>query len=100
MARAPSRARRKICADVAPRVCYFEWKQPSILEGLMTVIAPDEKAEFLAILERHRLDESDFLVQEGGESDVVDDVYPLQGLVTITRRSTLKEREYRIGHGT
>ncbi|SAK88952.1 hypothetical protein AWB78_04657 [Caballeronia calidae] len=70
----------------------------------MTVIAPDERADFLAILVRHRLDESDFLVQEGGQeggvSDVVDDVYPLQGLVTITRRSTLKEREYRIGHGT
>ena len=54
----------------------------------MTVIAPDERAEFLAILARHRLDESDFLVHEGGASDVVDDVYPLQGQVTITRRST------------
>ena len=66
----------------------------------MSVIAPDEKADFLAILARHRLDASDFLVQEAGESDVVDDVYPLQGHVTIVRRSTLKEREYRTGHGT
>jgi hypothetical protein len=66
----------------------------------MSVIAPDEKADFLAILARHRLDASDFLVQEAGESDVVDDVYPLQGHVTIVRRSTLKEREYRVGHGT
>ncbi len=39
----------------------------------MSVIAPDEKADFLAILARHRLDPSDFLVQEAGESDVVDD---------------------------
>jgi hypothetical protein len=30
----------------------------------------------------------------------VDEVYPLQGHVTIVRKSTLKEREYRIGHGT
>ncbi|WP_250474819.1 hypothetical protein [Caballeronia sp. GAFFF1] len=66
----------------------------------MSVIAPDEKADFLAILARHRLDPSDFLVQEAGESDVVDDVYPLRGHVSIVRRSTLKEREYRIGHGT
>jgi hypothetical protein len=75
-------------------------KQRSIMEAAMSVIAPDERADFLAILSRHRLDEGDFLVQEGGECDVVDDVYPLQGCVTITRRSTLKEREYRIGHGT
>jgi hypothetical protein len=66
----------------------------------MSVIAPDEKADFLAIIARHRLDDSDFLVQEGGASDVVDDVYPLQGLVMIQRRSTKKEREYRVGHGT
>ncbi|MGO4810644.1 hypothetical protein AB4156_13815 [Cupriavidus sp. 2MCAB6] len=66
----------------------------------MSVIAPDEKAEFVAILHRHRLDEADFLLQEAGTSDVVDEVYPLQGHVTIVRKSTLKERGYRIGHGT
>jgi hypothetical protein len=66
----------------------------------MSVIAPDEKAEFLAILARHRFTEGDFLVTEAGASDVVDDVYPLQGYVMIVRRSTSKEREYRIGHGS
>ncbi|KMZ12219.1 hypothetical protein BHUM_04950 [Candidatus Burkholderia humilis] len=66
----------------------------------MSVIAPDERADFLSILVRHRLAETDFLVQEGGASKIVDDVYPLQGLVTIIRQSTLKEREYQIGHGT
>jgi hypothetical protein len=70
------------------------------MEVAMSVIAPDERDQFMAILSRHRLDARDFLVQEGGQNDVVDDVYPLQGLVTITRRSTLKEREYRTGHGT
>jgi hypothetical protein len=65
----------------------------------MSVIAPDERAHFLAILARHRLDEGDFLVQEGGACDVVDDVYPLHGLITIVRRSTLKEHEYQTGHG-
>jgi hypothetical protein len=75
-------------------------KPESIREAAMSVIAPDEKADFLAILARHRLNQDDFLVQETDLSDVVDDVYPIQGHVTITRQSTLKEREYRIGHGT
>ncbi|KJK10223.1 hypothetical protein UB46_41920 [Burkholderiaceae bacterium 16] len=66
----------------------------------MSVISPDEKADFVAILQRHRLDEADFLLQEAGTTDVVDEVYPLQGQISIVRRSTLKEREYRIGHGT
>jgi hypothetical protein len=66
----------------------------------MSVIAPDEKADFLAILSRHRLEANDFLVQEADLSDIVDDVYPLQGIVNIVRQSTLKEREYRVGHGT
>ncbi|KMY86461.1 hypothetical protein BUMB_03843c [Candidatus Paraburkholderia calva] len=63
----------------------------------MSVIAPDEKADFLAILARRRLEANDFLVQEADTSDIVDDVYPLQGIV---RQSTRKEREYRVGHGT
>jgi hypothetical protein len=75
-------------------------KLGSIVEAAMSVIAPDEKADFLAILARHRLEQSDFLVQETDLSDIVDDVYPLQGHVTIVRQSTLKEREYRVGHGT
>ncbi|EHP39476.1 hypothetical protein OR16_31164 [Cupriavidus basilensis OR16] len=66
----------------------------------MSVIAPDEKADFVAILHRHRLAEADFLVQETDTTDVVDEVYPIQGYVTIIRKSTLKEREYRIGHAT
>jgi hypothetical protein len=66
----------------------------------MSVIAPDEKADFVAILHRHRLAEADFMLQETDTTDVVDEVYPLQGCVTIIRKSTLKEREYQIGHGT
>jgi hypothetical protein len=66
----------------------------------MSVIAPDEKAAFVAILRRHQIAESEFLLQETDTTDVVDEVYPLQGHVTIVRKSTLKEREYRIGHGT
>jgi hypothetical protein len=66
----------------------------------MSVIAPDERADFVAILHRHRVDEGDFLLQETATTDVVDEVYPLQGYVTVVRVSTLKEREYRIGHGT
>jgi hypothetical protein len=66
----------------------------------MSVIAPDEKADFVAILHRHQLAEADFMLQETDTTDVVDEVYPLQGYVAVVRRSTLKEREYRIGHGT
>lgn len=66
----------------------------------MSVIAPDEKADFVAILHRQRLDESDFLLQETATTDIVDDVYPLQGYVAVIRTSTLKERDYRVGHGT
>jgi len=66
----------------------------------MSVIAPDEKDDFLAILERHRLAEGDFLLQETDTTDIVDDVYPLRGHVTVMRKSILKEKEYRIGHGT
>jgi hypothetical protein len=75
-------------------------KQRSIVEAVMSVIAPDERADFLSILARHRLAETDFLLQEGGASEIVDDVYPLQGLVTVIRQSTLKEREYQVGHAT
>ncbi|MDR5753275.1 MULTISPECIES: hypothetical protein [unclassified Caballeronia] len=66
----------------------------------MSVIAPDEKTDFVAILHRHRLSEDDFILQETDTTDMVDDVYPLQGHLTIVRKSTLKERAYRIGHGT
>ncbi|GAB3625859.1 hypothetical protein GCM10027419_07050 [Pandoraea terrae] len=78
------------------------WKRQAFdLEGhQMSVIAPDEKADFVAILHRHQLAEADFLLQETNTTDVVDEVYPIQGHVTIVRMSTLKERGYRIGHGT
>ena len=66
----------------------------------MSVIAPDEKADFVAILHRHQLVETDFMLQETDTTDVVDEVYLLQGHVTVVCRSTLKESGYRIGHGT
>ena len=66
----------------------------------MSVIAPDEKANFVAILHRRRVDEADFLLQETATPEIVDDVYPIQGYVSVVRKSTLKEKEYRIGHGT
>jgi hypothetical protein len=66
----------------------------------MSVIAPDERADFLAVLRRHHLAESDFVLQETGATDVVDEVYPLRGSVTVVRTSSLREREYQTGHGT
>ncbi|MGF6820539.1 hypothetical protein OKW33_007433 [Paraburkholderia atlantica] len=66
----------------------------------MSVIAPDERADFLAVLRRHHLAESDFVLQETGATDIVDEVYPLRGSVTVVRTSSLREREYQTGHGT
>jgi len=66
----------------------------------MTVIAPDEKADFVSILHRHQLTETDFILQETEMTDVVDEVYPIRGSVTIIRKSSLREREYQTGHGT
>lgn len=66
----------------------------------MSIIAPDEKAAFVAVLNHHHLAEADFALQETDTPEAVDDVYPLQGYVTVICRSTLKERGYRTGHGT
>ncbi|AOK55631.1 hypothetical protein WT15_32275 [Burkholderia stagnalis] len=66
----------------------------------MSIIAPDERADFVAVLHRHNLVESDFTIQETVAPEVVDEVYPLVGYVTVIRCSTLKEKGYRVGHGT
>jgi hypothetical protein len=72
----------------------------NIAEAEMSVIAQDEKADFLVILSRHQLNEDDFMLEETVNMDIVDDVYPLQGHLTIVRKSTLKQKAYRTGHGT
>lgn len=66
----------------------------------MSIIAADERADFVAVLHRHHLAESDFTIQESGAPEAVDEVYPLLGYVTVIRCSTLKEKGYRVGHGT
>ncbi|MCX5540032.1 hypothetical protein M3A49_11085 [Paraburkholderia sp. CNPSo 3076] len=66
----------------------------------MSIIAPDERSDFVAVLHRHHLAESDFAIQETDTPDAVDEVYPLHGYVTVIRRATLRERGYRTGHGT
>ncbi|CAN0624638.1 conserved protein of unknown function [Burkholderia multivorans] len=66
----------------------------------MSIIAPDEKADFVAVLQRHQFTESDFTIQETDTPETVDEVYPLHGYVTVTRCSTHRERGYRTGHGT
>ncbi|KVO17602.1 hypothetical protein WM34_16630 [Burkholderia ubonensis] len=66
----------------------------------MSVIAPDERADFVAVLHRHHLAESDFTIQEAGAPEIVDEVYPLQGYVTVVCCSTHREKGYTVGHGT
>ena len=77
------------------------WRRQAFERGHpMSVIAPDEKANFVSILHRHHLAETDFILQEAETIDVVDEVYPLRGSVTIIRKSSLREREYQTEQGT
>lgn len=66
----------------------------------MSVIAPDENSDFVAVLLRRQLAEIDFILQQTETTDIVDEVYPLRGCFTIIRRLSLREREYQTGHGT
>jgi hypothetical protein len=81
------------CLTATGLTFVLTWKRRAFNMGgrQMSVIAPDEKADFVAILHCHQLAEADFMLQETGTTDVVDEVYPLQGCVTIVRRSTLAQ---------
>lgn len=67
----------------------------------MRLIEPDEKQDFLAILQRNGLTAGDFEIQEIDTTDPKgDEIYGLQGTVSVTRLSARITREYPIGYDT
>jgi hypothetical protein len=87
-----------LLGDVGP---FANPETSSVQQGdPMSVIAPDENSDFVAVLHRRQLAEIDFILQQTETTDIVDEVYPLRGCFTIIRRLSLREREYQTGHGT
>ena len=67
----------------------------------MPLIEQDEKNDFYAILRRHHFSDADFELQETDTTDPKsDEIYALQGYVTVLRKSTHVSREYPLGDGT
>ncbi len=64
----------------------------------MKLIEPDEMADFHKVLARFNLPAEDFDLRETDTTDPkTDEIFALTGFVTITRKSTGREREYPIG---
>lgn len=64
----------------------------------MELIEPSEHSRFLSFLERHGLPRQDFMLVEVDTTDPKsDEIYGLQGWVTIRRLSSGAFREYLIG---
>jgi hypothetical protein len=67
----------------------------------MELIEQDEMNDFLAILKNHHIDIADFSFSEIDTTDPKsDEIYPLQGLLTVTRKSSGKWKQYAIGDGS
>ncbi|MGO4304318.1 MULTISPECIES: transcriptional regulator [unclassified Cupriavidus] len=64
----------------------------------MELIDADEHSRFLSLLERHGLPHHDFVLIEIDTTDPrSDEIYGLQGWLTVRRLSNNIEREYLIG---
>lgn len=67
----------------------------------MELIEPDEMNDFQAILRSHHIDMADFSFLEIDTTDPkTDEIYALQGLLTVTRNSSGMSKQYYIGDGT
>ncbi|GAB3628911.1 hypothetical protein PTE30175_00525 [Pandoraea terrae] len=67
----------------------------------MRLVEQDQRREFLAILQQNGLPEDDFEIREIDTTDPKgDEIYGIQGAVSITRRSTGISKEYPIGYDT
>lgn len=67
----------------------------------MELIEQDEMADFHAILKSHEIDVAEFLFLEIDVTDPKsDEIYPLQGSLTVTRKSSGRWKQYPIGDGT
>ncbi|MGO4327635.1 transcriptional regulator [Cupriavidus sp. 2TAF22] len=64
----------------------------------MELIDPSEHSRFLSFLERHSLPQHDFVLVEVDTTDPKsDEIFGLQGWITIRRLSAGTSREYLIG---
>lgn len=64
----------------------------------MELIEPGEMRDFEAALARHHLDANDFELSEIDTTDPkTDEIIALTGTLSITRKSTGKQKEYPIG---
>ena len=67
----------------------------------MELIERDEMADFQAILRSHKIDVDDFSFFEVDTTDPKsDEIFPLQGSLTVTRKSSGLWKQYSIGDGT
>jgi len=67
----------------------------------MELIEQDEMNNFQAILRSHHIDIADFSFAEIDTTDPkTDEIYALQGLLTVTRTSSGRWKQYVIGDGT
>jgi hypothetical protein len=67
----------------------------------MELIEPDEMTEFKAILARYGLDSDDFALSEIDTTDPkTDEIFALTGILTVTQKSTGRQKQYPIGDGS
>ena len=67
----------------------------------MELIEPDEMTEFNAVLARYQLDAADFALSEIDTTDPkTDEILALTGILTVTQKSTDRQKQYPIGDGS
>lgn len=67
----------------------------------MKLIEPDEMAGFEAVLVRYHLDKDDFELKEIDTTDPkTDEIFALTGTLTVTQKSTGRQKQYPIGDGS
>lgn len=67
----------------------------------MELIEPDEMTDFRAILARYHLDPGDFALGEIDTTDPkTDEILALTGTLTVTQKSTGRQKQYPIGDGS
>lgn len=67
----------------------------------MELIEQNEMNDFHAILRNHHIDIADFSLSEIDTTDPKsDEIFPLQGFLTVTRTSNGMRKQYVIGDGT
>lgn len=67
----------------------------------MRLIEPEEMNDFRSVLRKFNLSAEDFDLNETDTTDPkTDEIVALTGSVTITRKSTAREKEYAIGDGS